>query len=171
MKLPALSVAASAIFLTLMAGAKTAPIPQILSDNGDIAAINIYATSVAQCTWVTLNTNADFKVICQVYYDDNLNPDPSEPDEINYARDIEDYVNFCLGRFLAFRCNGLSADELVRDYRSGKISATLAKDFGEWFKLATSTTYDDYDDDIVDVNILAVSMRAVGPFAKAVGKR
>jgi len=170
MKTHVLAIALSILCTALVAGAKTTYLPQIVSANGDITAVNVCADSVAQCTWVTLNTNANFKVVCQVYYNDNLNPDPSEPDEIEYARYIEDYLNFCLGHFLADRCDGMSPDELVTAYRRGKISATLANDFGEWFRLAASKTYDGYDDDIVDVDILAVSMRAVGPFAKALAK-
>jgi len=170
MKTFAHSIAALALCTTLLADGKADYVPQVLSMNGDIAAINVCADSVAQSTWVTLNTNANYKVLCQVYYDDNLNPDPSEPDEIEYARYVEDYLNLCLGQFLAERCDGMSSGELAKAYRSGKISATLANDFGNWFKAATSRTYDGYDEDIVDVDILAVSMRAVGPFAKALSK-
>jgi len=170
MKTFALSITIFALCTMLWAGNKTGTLPQVLNANGDITAVNVLAGSVAPCTWITLDTNANFKVICQVYYDDNLMPSPSEPDEIEYAHDIEDFLNFRLGQFLSERCNGLSTDELVRDYRGGKVAATLAIDFDGWFRAAAIQTYGDDYKDIVDVDVLAVSMRAVGPFAKALAE-
>jgi len=166
MKSFALLVAASVFGTTLWADVGGGVFVEPFPTNGDLAVRNIGAESVTPRILIPLGSNTNYKVICQVVYEDMLNPDPSTDDEIKQAESIDKFVNCGIRNFLRLQCRDFDAETLAALYREGYIREVVMQDFIGWLN--------DYIDALnakhgllVDVEVRAVSMRAVGPFTKA----
>jgi len=138
----------------------------LLHENGDVEIENVGDGCAARRAVIELNTNADCRVVCQVYYRDNGDPLSADIDEIDRKDRI---VNVLLATYMGGACWGLSPDELVEAYRSGVVFEGLTG-FPEWAAKALDLIYDPEDPDRVDLSVIAVSMRAVGEFGVLVAE-
>jgi len=130
--------------------------------NGDVALVNVSPGRAAPSTFVELNTNAAYFVLCQVYYLDNANPKPTSIKDI---RQTDTLVNLLLERYLVDVCRGVSPDELAEEYKRGEVFRGLVWDFPEWAKMMVAALYDAGAPDKPDLDITGVTMEAVGEFA------
>jgi len=138
----------------------------LLFPNGDVEIENVGAASAAPRTIVELGTNADCRVVCQVYYTDNANPLPTEIEQINETDRI---VNVLLATYLSGECWELQADELVEEHRTGGVFERLAR-FPEWLTMTVAALRDSEELARLDLTVVAVSMRAVGELGRRVAE-
>jgi len=148
--LAVLAFQASVVCASEMEGALVCPLP-----NGDVELENVGPAFASQRKIIELNTNANYRVACQVFYYD---PDiPTEDAEIEQK---DKFVNQALELYLENVCVDLSAEELADAYRSGDISRYL-DGFRLWMKVNMSD---------LCVDVVGVSMKATGALRRRVSE-
>jgi len=147
----------SVLFVLSTAAAAAEPVGPVslLRSNGDVLIENMGLSLAARLKVISLGTNVDYRVACQVFYcDESLSADDDEA----FLKDS--YVNQALMLFLRDLCAGMSPEEIVAEYRSGLMSLYL-----EDFRLLVNEELSD-----LGIDVVGVSMRAVGEFAARVAE-
>jgi len=142
--------------------------PETLAcSNGNDVFVNVGNYPVTPSKWIKLSTNSNYMVVCQIAYENTaFENGPSSADEIVQVRQVENCLNLGLLKFLQEKCNGKSDKELVRSYHDGAIRGKIRDDFAKWFDDNVNGLLKTWKEES-NVLILGVSIRAVGPFAKA----
>jgi len=136
-----------------------------LAPNGDLT-----MPTVTPRTQITLTTNAEYRVVCQVAYRDQLNPTPVEPDDFRKSESMDKFLTLGLELFLHEYCNVMSAEELAAAYREGEIRSLVMDEFICWIDACIAKLNKKHGETILDLDVIAVSIRAIGPFAKAIAE-
>jgi len=136
-----------------------------LAPNGDISMATV--TPRAQ---ITLSTNSEYKVVCQISYQDILNANPTEQDDLLKVSNMDRFLTLGLELFLHDYCNVMSSEELAAAYREGEIRSLVMGEFICWIDDCIAKLNAKHGETIIDIEVIAVSMRAVGPFAKALAE-
>jgi len=97
-------------------------------------------------------------VVCQVFYRDNQDPQPTDLEAIERTDNL---VNLLLATYLSGECWDFAPDEIDEAYRSGEVFDCLTR-FPAWLEKAVSVM-NGLDDEVeLDLSVIAVSMTAVG---------
>jgi len=162
----AFAVCAAVIAFGSVAVASSEGASLLVLPNGDVEVEAAGSASAAVRTIVELNTNADCRVVCQVYYRDNLNPLPAEIETINETDRI---VNLLLAAYFCSECWDMPSEDIVDAYRSGEVFERLLL-FPDWAEKMISALNDKDEIEPLDLTVVAVSMTAVGALGQRVAE-
>lgn len=127
------------------------------SENGDVLVSNVYPSHGAAGTFVSLSTNANLVVFCQVFYYDPACPTPKSLRELDRKDRL---VNHLLSLYLA-KFWELHPDDLVNAYQ-----IRLVADYLEGFPSAVADIAEMVDlAEARDFVVKGVSMQAVDELA------
>lgn len=132
------------------------------SENGDVLVANVYPSHGAPGTFVSLSTNANLVVFCQVFYHD---PDSPTPKSIQELVRKDSLVNHLLSLYLA-KFWEFHPDELVEAYQ-----ACLVADYLDGFPRAVADIADMVNlTEARDFVVTGVSMQAVDELAMRISE-
>jgi len=156
MKVHALLCACLAVFCSAVASASESAVPMPkLQSCGDVSIDRMGECFASRLMAVNLLTNEASCVACQVFYCDRS---PSTDDGEIALKDK--YFSRALTMFLGNVCAGMTAEELLEEYRLGLMYLYL-----DDFRVNVNAGLKN-----LGIEVVAVSMRAVGEFAQRVAE-